>query len=325
MPALKFSAWLDPLNEASLSSFERHAGLLARIYPLWYGCGPAGLPLRRLGSESGRRRALDAAQACGVELWPLLGNFDFASGAFDPALLRLILGDASTRRAYVAALLQGAKEDGARGVDLHYENLYPSDREAFLGFVQELGAAFHAQGMQVALVLRAAVADQRGIWTPSPGDAAALADFCDRLQVLEWDPSVSAAQGPMSPPGRGAEALALCLAAVPAEKLEWGLPGFGRDWGADGTVLPLAWSDWDRLVAAYPPARRDPLSVELSLRHGARVAWMNDSISLTAKLWHLRQAGICAAALWALGDEDPRLWALLESLPPDFLPAASQG
>jgi spore germination protein YaaH len=319
MPALTVSAWLDPFSEASLSSLESHAGLLARVYPLWYGCGPAGLPRPLPGLDGARGRILAAARAHGVELWPLVSNYDPEARTFDPAVLRLILGDQSTRKAHIAALLQGAARLEAQGVDLHYENLYPSDRSAFVAFAQELCAAFRAQGLKVAIALRPRTGEAGALWAPSAGDTVLLAAACDVLQVLGWDPLDSALPGPLAQPGLCAQARSGLFAQVPADKLEWGLPGFGREWNADGPARDLGWTEWDRLVLAHAPARRDPASVELGLAYAGRRAWMNDAISLTAKLWRLREQGLAQAAVWILGAEDPRLWALIDSLPKEFL------
>jgi spore germination protein YaaH len=46
---------------------------------------------------------------------------------------------------------------------------------------------------------------------------------------------------------------------------------------------------------------------------------MNDAHALAAKLWQARERGVGEAAMWVLGSEDPRVWALIETLPEDFV------
>ena len=308
MPALTFSAWLAPGDAAALESFESHAPLLSRIYPLWYFLGPDGPPQRRPDAGADARLRLTAlAREHGVELWPHLSAQDLSGPNLDPGRIR----------AYAAALLSLVQEDGAQGVDLDCGTLPPAALGAFNAFAAEVCANFHGAGLKVGVVLRA------GSDVEAENEVA-LASLCDRLQLLGPYPGLggrgpAGAPAPLAPPEWCGEVLARVSAVARAAKLEWGLPGCGRDWGPDGSALDLSWSRWGALVAAHPPERRDPGTAELTLRHGDREAWTNDAISLTAKLWQIRLHGVVEAALWGLGDEDPRLWALLDSLPKNFL------
>ena len=115
MPKLKFSAWLVHWSEASLPSFERNAHLMARVYPCWYLCSPAGQPLRRADSPTAlRQRVKDAAAANQVEIWPLISNYNAALKDFDPALMRLIMGDPATRKAHIARLILLVREESGK-------------------------------------------------------------------------------------------------------------------------------------------------------------------------------------------------------------------
>jgi hypothetical protein len=301
MPALTFSAWLAPDDPAGLASFESHAGLLSRIYPLWYCFGPDGIPGRRAEAGQEERLGLLAlARAHGVELWPhipIRASSDAPSHAQALALLRLV------------------QEDGAQGVDLDYGPLEHAGRDVSKALVTHVCEVFHAAGLKVGVVLRAGL-EEDGI--------SARASACDRLQFLGPYPGLGGRgavgmPGPLAPPDWCGEVLARATSLAPAGKLEWGLPACGRDWGPDGSAMDLPWDAWGGMVKAHPPERRDPGTAELSLRHDGREAWTNDAISLTAKLWQVRLHGVAEAALWGLGAEDPRLWALLDSLPKDFL------
>lgn len=321
MPKLKFSAWLVHWNEASLLSFEHNAARMARVYPCWYLCGPAGLPQRRADSPAPLRgRVRDVAAAQGVAVWPLISNHSAALGDFDPALMRLIMGDPATRAAHIAALLRLVREDGAQGVDLDYENLYDADRDAFSGFVEELAGAFHAAGLGVGIAVHAKEAEPGGPGGGRAQDYARLGAACDRLQVMGYDYHWSLGEpGPIAPPDWCGRVLAHAVELAGAHAVEWGIPGYGLDWGGGRAALSVQWPGWVERVGAHGPERRDPVTAELTLRHDGREVWMNDSLSLSAKLWQVRRAGVAEVAMWVLGAEDPRLWALVETLPDDFL------
>jgi spore germination protein YaaH len=311
---LRFSACLTHWDGASLASFEAHAGLLTRVYPFWYAISVAGLPMHRRDSPAAlRQRVGDGARAAGVELWPLVSSFDPQVGTYNPALMRLVMGDPSTRRAHIARLLEYALADGAQGLNLDYEDLYDVDRASFGAFVEEICARFHAKGLKVGIAL-STTNDQL------LQDCARLGRACDSVQVLCMGyHGATGGPGPLSPPDWAKAVMAQALSQVPAEKLEFGLPGQGYLWGPAGSAQSVTWQGWDALRQAHPPERRDPATAELTLNFDGYEVWFNDSISLTAKLYQIRDLGLDQASLWTLGGEDPRLWALLETLPKPFL------
>ena len=323
MPKLKFNAWLVHWSESSLPSFEVNAHLMARVYPCWYLCSPAGMPLRRADATPAlRQRVKDAAAANGVEVWPLISNYNAAVKDFDPALMRLIMGDPATSQAHIALLIDYVREDGAQGIDLDYENLYDADRDAFGDFVERLAAAFHGAGLKVGIAVHAKESEPGSPGGGRAQDYARLGRACDRVQIMGYDYHWSLGEpGPIAPPDWCGRVLAHAAGEIGSvDKVEWGVPGYGLDWGAPGTqALAVQWPRWVELVKAHGPERRDPETAELTLHYQGRELWMNDSLSLTAKLWQARHAGVAEVAMWVLGAEDPRLWALIETLPEDFL------
>lgn len=321
MPALSFSAWLAPGDVAGLESFEVNAGLLTRVYPQWYLSGSDGLPLRRPEAEGGHRERVAAvAQGREVELWPHLGAWALSGEVSDQGLARL-LADAPLRRDHAAALLRLAQEDGARGLSLDYPPGSGVDRAAYSAFVLDISSAVHAAGLALGIVVHPDPEQQEGSGPGGTEDYAALAAVCDRLQMLAFRRGgrPGSLPGPLAPPEWCAKTLAKALAHAPHAKIEWAMPGFGYDWGGEPLPIETRFSRWEGLVKAHPPERRDPVTAELTLRYGGREVWMNDAISLTAKLWQIRRCGVAEASLWNLGSEDPRLWALLDTLPKDFL------
>jgi spore germination protein YaaH len=323
MPKLKFNAWLVHWNEASFRSFQAHAALLGRVYPVWIGMGEGGLPQRNPHATLARRRAVrETAAAAGVELWPLISNYSEAKQAWDGGLMRLVMGDRGTRRGHILRLLELVREDGGTGVDLDYEALFDEDRALLSDFVEELAAAFHAQGLKVGIAVHAKEAEPGTPGGSRAQDYVRLGAVCDRVQIMGYDFHWAGGEpGPVAPPDWVGRVLDHALACVPREKIELGVPGYGNDWGPAPArqTRGLDWEAWTALVRTYGPARRDAASAELTLRFAGREAWMNDAHALAAKLWQARERGVGEAAMWVLGSEDPRVWALIETLPEDFV------
>jgi len=329
MTALKISAWLDPGDRFARASFQAHAALLARVYPRWLFVDEKGMPQRR--SEAGpehREGLLGLARAQGVEVWSYLGLSVVPGSASD--VPRLLLEDDACRSAHRSALLRLAQEDGVQGLILDYGTVADADRKALISLLDEIRSVLHGIGLKVALLARPSLGPGKpGGYSPTE-DYAALASRCDRVQIVgcsfpEAGVEPSDAQrgrgipGPIAAPAWCGEVLAHAVSSAPHEKIEWCLPALGANWGGDAFPVSINFRVWEALVQAHPPERRDSVTAEMHLSYGGRDVWMNDSISLIAKLGQVRLHGVSNVALSNLGAEDPRLWALLDTLPKDFL------
>ena len=319
MPKLRFSAWMADSRPAALASLQAHAHQLTRLYPHWYSLGPYA-QVQRLpdAGQAKRDQVRGVAADHGVELWPLLSAGDAAHPQPQAGLLRLLLHDRGARQAHLAQLVNFLKADQAVGVDLSYPGFYSADQAAFSGFIAEVAATLHKEGLLVGLIVRARVDPRRD---PMP-DYLGLAEACDRVQVLGCGfHGPNSGPGPIAPPAWEERVLAQALDQVPLALLEWGLPAFGWHWAPGEAPKLLDWAGWEPLARSFAPERRDPDTAEIHLAFSGQEVWMNDAISLTAKLWPCRRAGVGDVALWSLGQEDPRLWALVETLPEPFVEA----
>lgn len=320
---LKFNAWLTHWSDAGFESFKAHAALIHRVYPSWINIGAGGIPKRKAEATAARREAVTAlARERGIEVWPLINNFSEQAHEWDGGIMRLLMGDRGTRKGHILRLLELVKEDGAQGVDLDHEALLDQDKGLFSGFVEELCGVFHAADLKVGLALHAKSSEPGTPGGSRAQDYARLGAVCDRLQVMGYDYHWAGDEpGPGAPPAWVAAVLDHALTLIPREKIELGVPGYGNNWGPAPMreTQGLDWARWTELVRLHGPERRDPETAELTLKFDGREAWMNDAHALAAKLWQARERGIGEAALWVLGSEDPRIWALIDTLPEDFV------
>lgn len=320
---LKFNAWLTHWDQASFDSFKTNARWLNRVYPVWYTVGEGGLAQRRPEVSLVQRQAVMAVAAeAGVEVWPLISNFSEKKREWDGGVMRLVMGDRGTRKGHILRLLELVREDGATGVDLDYEALFDVDRELFSDFVDQLTEAFHAAGLKVGLAAHAKDSEPGTPGGSRSQDYARLGKAVDRLQLMGYDYHWAGGEpGPVGPPVWVGAVLDHALKQVPREKIELGVPGYGNNWGPAPAreTQGLDWARWCALVQKHGPERRDPATAELTLKFDGREAWMNDAHALAAKLWQARERGVGEAAMWVLGSEDPRVWALIDTLPEDFV------
>ena len=306
--ALELSAWLHPHIPGSIEDFEAQAPRLSRVYPIWYALGDEGLAARNLavnGEE--RQRVILAAQKGGVEIWPVLSNFNERSMAWDPGRAARMLLEPRCAASHIRQAVGLAKADGAQGLCFDFKGLESTERRALPAFADLALAACHAAGLKLAMLIE------------SPGDFTALAGRLDLLQLAALGAhGPGTGPGSLSPPDGVAAALKLALRSSRPEGLELVFFATGWEWNGPA-VRPMDWNGWEARVAKHGPAKRDPASAELSLHYEGREAWFADSVSALRKLLKLRDAGVDKASFWVLGCEDPRLWEMLEDFPAPFL------
>lgn len=302
-----------------MASFRANVGRLSRVYPTWYGTGSAGSVTRRAdASDAQRQEVLNRAKDAGIEVWPLVSNYDSDEGLFEPGRMRLLFYSRAARQMHLEQLLSMAKADGAQGLDLDYEAMYDNDKDALSEFVEEAARLCAQAGLKLGMAVHAKTSEPGGEGGSRSQDYARLGRVLDGFQVMAYDYHWGTGDaGAIAPPEWGAAVLEHVLSLVPTEKVEFGVPGYGNDW-LGRSAQPVSYASWERLKAAHGPEIRDPETAELTLRYAGREAWYNDAISISRKLKVAQEAGVDQAAMWVLGSEDPRLWALLDSLPDSF-------
>lgn len=318
--ALELSAWLAHWNPASLASFEKNAKHLARVYPVWYNLGDEGLARRRPGTaESERERVREAARANGVEVWPLISNFNEARQIWDDGRVSRILGNEKTARTHIQQLIDLAKADQAQGVNFDFESTPPAARNAISDFTALARRLTKAAGLGLAMAVHAKDSEPGNESGSASQDYRALAENLDLLQLMAYDYHWSTSEaGCIAPPDWAGRVLKHALSLADRDRIEFGFPTYGNDWKGM-LASPLHWPQWQALVEKHGPARRDAESSELTLKYEGREAWYCDSVSILRKLLQARENGLAKAAFWVLGAEDPRLWEMLEDFPVPWL------
>ncbi len=319
MAKLRFNAWMIHRGPESLASFKANAKRMARVYPAWYVTGRAGTAYRRAeATDALRQETLAIAKDAGVEVWPLISNFDYQEGYFEPGRMRLLFYSKAARQMHLEQLISLVKADGAQGLDLDYEAMYDNDKDALSEFVEEAARLCGQAGLKLGMAVHAKTAEPGGEGGSRSQDYARLGRALDGFQMMIYDYHWATGDaGPIAPPEWGAQVVKHALSLVPANKIEYGVPGYGNDW-LGRSAQGVSYERWCQLKAAHGPEIRDPATAELTLRYDGREVWYNDAIAISRKLKVAQEAGIEQAAMWVLGSEDPRLWALLGDLPDTF-------
>ena len=243
-----------------------------------------------------------------------LTDYDETQHAFDPAISRAILATAESRRRHAEAVAAWCKQYDLAGVDIDWEAVKGSRRDAFSAFVEELARRLHADDRLIAVDVYPKVSEPGGWDGPRSQDWQRLGRAVDQFRVMTYNYSGSwSGPGPLSPPEWIDRVLDFAVSQVPPRLIVMGLGFYGRDWRGSATT-DLLWDDVEAIRAERDPRELRTASRELLLeyrRDGARhQAFFPDAAAIRAKLRMMRaqHPHIRGVYAWLMGQEDPGVW-----------------
>jgi spore germination protein YaaH len=278
---------------------------------------------------------INAAHARGVRVVLTVTMMAYDGGAQQATLL----GSATYRARLVDAIVAAVRARGADGVNLDFEPVAVAQRSQYTSFVRQLKAALIAAGVGSHLT----VCTMAGAATWATGyDLAGLvaAGAADAVFVMGYDFSWSGSAraggvAPMESPYilDVNESIGDYLQVIPASKIIWGVPYYGRTWLTQSSALnALTRPGSSGSSAAY----YYPANLSYAATHGrlwdpvGRVPWFrywnstvgswvqgyyDDATSLAFKWDMVNQHGLLGTGMWALLMDAGRqeLWNLIAS------------
>jgi spore germination protein len=255
----------------------------------------------------------------GCRVFVTLTDYDETQHAFDPAISAAILASPASRRRHAEAVAAWCREHDVAGVDVDWEAVKGSHRDAFSAFVEDLADRLHADDRLIAVDVYPKLREPGGWDGPRGQDWVRLGRAVDQFRVMTYNYSGSwSGPGPLSPPDWIDRVLAFAEKQVAPERIVMGLGFYGREWRGS-TTADLVWDDVEEIRADLDPRQTRTASRELYLayrRHGSRHgAFFPDAAAIRAKLRMLRarHPRIHGVYAWLMGQEDPRVWRELET------------
>lgn len=163
---------------------------------------------------------------------PILTMTPFGpDGRFNNALISSVVNSQAYTDNLIQNMLQLMQEKGYQGVDIDFEFILASDRDAFTDFVRQVADTMRANGFHTSVALAPKTsADQPGLLYEGK-DYRALGEVADHvlLMTYEWGYTFSP---PMSvaPINQVRRVVEYALTEIPREKIDLGIPNYGYDW-----------------------------------------------------------------------------------------------
>ncbi len=310
---VELSAWLPWWEEqASIESLSNSNGQIKIISPVWYQIAENG-ELIETASEY-KKEVLSHAEALNIRVIPTISN---ASGDdFDGERISKLLRNEALQEKFILSLLELAQDSGFRGWDLDWEKVKEEDRDLYSAFVNTLAKRLNSRNLKLSVTVHAQ-AGKPSDWDGAKGqDLKALGKSANYVRVMAYDFHHSISPpGSVTPMDRLYETLDYSVKVIPLDKLVLGLPSYGYDWVLDkGTAMQY------QEVVKYlknngAKVDRDPESHSLyanfSREGEEHTVWFEDAESLLIKIEAAKSYGVYQVVLWHLGDEDPKIWKLV--------------
>ncbi len=195
------------------------------LYIFSYGFTPEGdlIPIADT-------RLIRTAQEFGVE--PVLVLTPFSeSGSFSNQLVNVLLEDVAVQERLIGQLLQVMETRQYVGVDVDFEYVLATDRDAYVAFVDRLTTQMNANGYYVTVALPPKTSDDQPGLLYEGVDYAGLGAVANQvlLMTYEWGYTYSTPQA-VAPIPSVRRVLDYGVSRIPANKIYMGMPNYGYDW-----------------------------------------------------------------------------------------------
>jgi spore germination protein len=304
-------------------------GSFNEVTPWIYGIARNGEIVPQVPERAAETAAgMEQLRRSGIPLVPAIANVTNGKWAYEP--VAAMLHDPAAMARHVNDIVALVQREGYAGIDIDYEDLRASDREAFTAFVTRLGEALHAENKILSVAVFAKTSDAGEDQRNVAQDYAAIGKAADEVRLMAYDYHWSASPpGPVAPITWVRQVLDYAKTQIPAHKIVLGIPVSGYDW-VDGKGEPVSWLQCFGRTRAYGATLQyDRLSQSPSFKYTddqgrAHEVWFENAESTAAKLEAAKTAGIRGVYLWMIGGEDDRTWAALQQiLPLDATPAST--
>lgn len=307
--------WSDAVLDDTLQSVEKAGPVLAQIDVFRLRLTDDG-GLSDTGPLASRHQKLfHAASERGISRALTLVNDVSADPPRrkDPDVVQRMLADPERRAALISAVAERLKAESAVMLDLDFEQLHVSDRDAFSAFVADLATRLHADGKKLAVTVQPQLQPETRDG-PGAEDLAALGRAADEVRVMAYHVHFNGTDPGASAPLPWVRALLTnVLRSVPARKLVLAVYVGGWRW-QNGHAEQIAFDEAMELARTTHAERgwSDADGVpffKATTPDGALEVWYENACSLGHKVDLARQLGLRGVALWRLGQEDPALYA----------------
>lgn len=247
------------------------------------------------------------------------------SGGFSSDLASTILNNSEIQDALIGSILFILEDRSYSGLNIDFEYVYPSDREAYNNFIRKIVDRLRPLGYIITTALAPKIsANQQGTLYEAH-DYPVHGELADKVIIMtyEWGYTYSAPQA-VAPINQVERVLKYAVTAIPSEKILLGMPNYGYDW-----VLPHKEGNAARALtnlAAIRLAAQVGATINYDERVQApyfnyyandgrrHVVWFDDARSILARLKLIEKYNLGGVSYWTINSYFRPNWVILDSI-----------
>lgn len=245
-------------------------------------------------------------------------------GLFNNRLISSVVNNAAYGENLIRNLLLVMEEKGYQGVDIDFEYILASDRDAFTAFVGRVAEAMGINGYTTSVALAPKTsADQQGLLYEGK-DYRALGEIADHvlLMTYEWGYTYGPPMA-VAPINQVRRVVEYALTEIPAEKINLGIPNYGYDWPLPyergvtrattiGNVQAVRIAVEQGVEISFDAIAQSPFFTYTDKVAGiAHEVWFEDVRSLQAKFDLIKEFGLRGLSYWQIMQWFRANWLLL--------------
>lgn len=265
---------------------------------------------------------LQAAQA--KKVVPLMCITNFTSKDPGSKLAHTILSSTLLQNRLLINIENIMKEKGYKGLNVDFENVYPSDRELYNQFLQRAVDRLRPQGYSVSTAVAPKTSsEQKGLLYEAHDYAAQgkIVDFIV-LMTYEWGYRFGPPQA-ISPLNQMKRVVDYAVKVIPRNKIFLGFQVYARDWllphvqGQEAQTFDMQEAIRRAVkyntVIQYDKTSQSPFYRYWDEKGRQHEVWFEDARSAQAKFDLAKDYNLRGISYWVLGYPFPQNWVLLEA------------
>ena len=266
-----------------------------------------------------------AARAYGAAPILVLTPLD-ENGKFSNQLISEMVNNPEARANLIYNLMVEMSQQSYYGVDVDFEFVLPTDKEAFITFISELQVAMNEVGFQVFVALAPKTSASQPGLLYAAHDYKRIGEIANfvLLMTYEW----GYAFGPpmaVAPLNKVREVLDYAIQEIPPEKIIMGIPNYGYDWTlpfsqGEGRAVTLGNEEAVQMAMEiraeilFDEEAQSPYFFYTGEDGSAHVVWFEDARSIYAKLRTAQEYGFSGVGYWNIMRPFIQNWMLASYL-----------
>lgn len=245
-------------------------------------------------------------------------------GNFNNRLIHSVVNNEAYKNNLIQNLLNTMDEKGYEGVDIDFEYILASDRDAFTAFVWEVAETMRANGYHTSVALAPKTSSEQTGLLYEGKDYRALGEAADHvlLMTYEWGYTYGPPMA-VAPIHQVRRVVEYALTQIPSEKINLGIPNYGYDWPLPyvrgvtkattiNNVQAVRIAIAQGAVIQFDELSQSPFFTYISEGTEHEV-WFEDVRSLQEKFNLIKEYSLCGCGYWQIMQWFRANWLLLRN------------